>query len=952
MIDCGCCGGQHETVAAIRACCAENPGDGPAAGTEPPPTDELFASGETADDDRPSLEPDAGAAPPPVATVALGAPPELGRSLVVCPGQDVPAGWSDALRIAHTPDVAGRRELVERLQPLWSARIPYIVEADPEVTAKSNETDEREPWRLDPSFSFLGERVSHLLWSNSIDLRDPDHPQFAPLSSALLAGARPGSVMDAVDRDGNELWCDGGPLDVRLAQQLSVAPAAALDHHQARPLRDRTPSSDLATDQLAAVQHQGGPCRVISPAGSGKTRTLTERARHLIADWGLPPSAVCLVAYNKRAAIEMAGRLPDLAGLQIRTMNALALAIVNGTGPFGDPLEPRSRVTTIDEGDVRRIIDGLIDLPRRTNTDPTALWIEALAKIRLGLRDPDDVAGDYGGDLDELPTGFARYQDELARRDVVDFDQQVYGAITVLLRDPAARARAQRACSLLLVDEFQDLTPGHLLLLRLLAAPRYDVFGVGDDDQTIYGYNGADPRWLIDFEEFFPSARSHPLTVNYRCPAAVVAGADNLLSHNRHRVGKEIRAAESSASDPDVLRIETATETVDTTVTAVRKHLDGGAGPDELVVLTRVNSSLAPIQVGLSVAGVPVDRVSGPEWLQRTGVRAALAWLVLAADPTHLGSSALQEAARRPGRGLSRMVGSWIAEQRTIRDLRRLAGRMKKERDRDKIAAFTDDIEAIGGIGTQGAAAVLTHVRDEIGLGQAVNALDTSRNWTNRASHGDDLDALIQLAALHDDIDTFAGWLRDRLSEPDDRGATVQLHTVHRVKGLEWPHVVVHEASNRLFPHHLSADREEERRIFHVALTRCSRSVTVVAPAGAPSPFLAELSDKLDPADLPEDSSGVTYRTPDPVDHAISVGGGARAPGLEERLKAWRLERSRRQQVPAYVIFSNKTLDDLCARLPTNDAELLACNGIGPAKLEAFGDELLTLIDDAIEADT
>ena len=141
------------------------------------------------------------------------------------------------------------------------------------------------------------------------------------------------------------------------------------------------------------------------------------------------------------------------------------------------------------------------------------------------------------------PTCSASYRQALAREDAVDFDEQVQLAIELLLGDAAVRATARRACGVLLVDEFQDLAPAHLLLVRLLAGPDGAVFGVGDDDQTIYGYNGADPAWLIDFAELFPGAGMHPLEVNYRCPGGVVEVADRLLRHNRRRVAKTIRSA-------------------------------------------------------------------------------------------------------------------------------------------------------------------------------------------------------------------------------------------------------------------------------------------------------------------------------------------------------------------------------------------------------------------------
>ncbi len=929
----------------IRACCADASSDEPAPLL--PPLDLLADDEHAVDLDDPvgPLSSITVPAEAPAADVSLQAPPEFGRSLVVRPGQEVPERWRDVPRIL-VDQVSGPmvEPLVDRLHDMWSTRVPYVVELAADLAEISEEADDREPWSLDASFSFPGERLALLVWSNAVDLCDPERPAFAPLTAAMRAGGRPGPTTDVVDRDGTALWCDGGPLDIRLANTVPVVHAVVLDHHRLHPLSDRKPTCDLAPDQLAAVRYRGGPCRVISPAGSGKTRTLTERARHVLTDWGLPPAAVCLVAYNRRAADEMRERLPDLAGLQIRTLNSLALAIVVGTGPFGDPDEPRPSVSTIDEGQVRAILDALVDLPRRANTDPAALWIEALARIRLGLRDPADVEVDYGGDLEGLGSIFTGFQGELAKQGVVDFDQQIYGAVTVLLRDPSARRRAQRACALLLVDEFQDLTPAHLLLVRLLAAPRYDVFGVGDDDQTIYGYNGADPRWLIDVERFFPGARSHPLTINYRCPPAVVRAADNLLSHNRRRVAKQIDSRPGAEDDGRALRVQATDETVGVTVSVISELLAAGASPDDVVVLTRVNSSLAPVQVALGVAGVPVERVSGPEWLRRTGVRAALAWLTLAARPDRLSAAALREASRRPSRGLSRVVGGWIAEQRSVQDVRALAGRLKKDRDRDRVDAFADDVEVIGRVGAKGATAALTHVRDDVGLGTAVNTLDTSRNWTNRASHGDDLDALIQLASLHDDIGTFAAWLGDRLADPADSTPRVQLHTVHRAKGLEWPHVIVHEASSRLFPHRLADDREEERRIFHVAITRCSESVTVVSPADGPTPFLAELAEKVDLADLADLAEDEPASEPASQKDPARIRDPRPVGQLEEALRAWRREQAHQRDVPAYVIFPDRTLDDLVERLPTTLRELGACHGIGPAKLEGFGEELLAII--------
>src|SRR6185369_16719978 len=147
--------------------------------------------------------------------------------------------------------------------------------------------------------------------------------------------------------------------------------------------------------------------------------------------------------------------------------------------------------------------------------------------------------------------------------------------------------------------EFQDLRPAHLLLVRLVAAPAFDVFGVGDDDQVIYGYSGADPDFLINFATYFPGAADHPLEVNYRCPTPVVDAARMLLSHNRRRVAKEMRAGPGAAEDPGTLRVEREpAEQVATRATLlIESWLADGIAPDDIAVLCRVNAGLLPVQV-------------------------------------------------------------------------------------------------------------------------------------------------------------------------------------------------------------------------------------------------------------------------------------------------------------------------------------------------------------------
>jgi len=805
---------------------------------------------------------------------------------------------------------------------------------------------EAAPYELGPTFAFDLEELHHLVWSNSVDRRDPTSPVWTGLDVAVAAGASPlsdGEPGDVRLSDGSIVWLDGGPVRHHdPIDGIPVLPVVAAEHGSVHPPSANESTAELADDQLAAVTHPGGGARIIAPAGSGKTRVLTERARHLLTQWNLPPSAISLVAFNKRAQEEMRERTSDLPGLHVRTLNAIALAIVNGTPPFAP--QPTSW-RTIDEPDVRRIIGDLVSFPRRRNSDPIGPWIEALTVIRLGLVEPEEVEGRYDGDVDGLADAWPSYRAALERRGAVDFDDQVYRALLVLLRDPEARRVAQRACRIMLVDEFQDLTPAHLLLIRLLSAPGGAVFGVGDDDQTIYGYNGADPAWLIDFARLFPGSGEHPLEVNYRCPAGVVDVVDRLLRHNHRRVAKTIRA---DSTDPGGWSIDGAVDAVAASRAAVERALGSGAASGDIAVLTRVNALLAPVQVSLVVAGVPISGGVGLEFADRTAVRTVLAWLRLATAGKGGAFSAddIREALRRPSRSFHPRITDWVSEQNSIVDLNRLAGRLTKDRDAERVIEFAADIQTLQKAVASGATTsdVFIMLIDEIGLAGSVASLDANRRGMNRSAQGDDLTAIVHLAALHDDPVSFERWMRTQLAAKRTPGG-VLLSTVHRVKGQEWPHVVVHLADAEQYPHRLADDVEEERRLFHVAITRASEHATIVT-GPQPSPFVAELTTE------PSERRIVSSHRPEPVAPKRSSNGSSSvdpAADLDEagqrRFAALRdLRNDLRDGKPAYVVFDNKTLAAIARSAPTTLRDLGRISGVGPAKLERYGDAVITLM--------
>ena len=873
-------------------------------------------------------------------------------------GEPAPDPWSDAERIEVGAGVLqDPMATVELLHAAWLERRPVVVDlaVDPDAL-RSPERHDGPVYAMSPSFTFWRERLQFLVWANSYDARDGGpvwwHGRRAARRLADL-GVTEGGVADIVDADGAPWWVDGGPPDPPPTEDgAGTVHRWSAEAGRLVPAIRRTPDADLAPDQMAAVDHPSGPARVIAPAGSGKTRVLTERLRLLVRR-GTDPGVITALAYNTRAADELRDRAGDVLtsdGPHVRTLNSLALWVCNRFGPDGP-------VRVLDEMGVRELIGEVFEVRRQANTDTTAPYLSALSLVRLGLVTPDAAEEAYP-DASGLAGGFAGFRALLAERGQVDFDEQIYRAIELLVGDPGARAAAQARCRRMLVDEFQDLTPAHLLLIRLLVAPGYDCFGVGDDDQVIYGYSGATPEFLIDFADYFPGAADHPLEVNYRCPPAVVDAARHLLSYNHDRVAKTIRSPEGRP-DPvptadgllggrGAVGVEEAP--ADGLAARAVEVLDawrsGGVDVADIAVLARVNAALLPVQVACLESAVPCTTPLTTQVLSRTGIRTALAYLRIGSDPESIRREDVRDTVRRPSRGIAPMVVDMVTKSRTtsIADIRRLAGRLSG-RDVPKLLAYADDLDVVAGAAARSTADALRAVREGIGLDATLDTLDASRSGADRSTHADDLAALESIAPFHPDAASFGHWLREVLSRTAGPGPTVELSTVHRIKGKEWGHVLVVGASAGLFPHRLTEDLEGERRVFHVALTRAGTQVVVLADAGAPSPFLAELDGSaphMAPTPRRKAAADRTGTRTTRRSEVVSSGG----PG-EAALRSWRSAVARKDGVPAYVVLNDKELIGIAERNPATLAELGRCRGMGPIRLERWGDEILAVLEGA-----
>jgi DNA helicase-2/ATP-dependent DNA helicase PcrA len=278
----------------------------------------------------------------------------------------------------------------------------------------------------------------------------------------------------------------------------------------------------------------------------------------------------------------------------------------------------------------------------------------------------------------------------------------------------------------------------------------------------------------------------------------------------------------------------------------------------------------------------------------------------------------------------------------SIADVRAIADRLDDVKVIPKVQALADDLDLVAKACARGTTRqVLEVVRDGIGLGGAMQLLDSSKGGQT-ASQLDDLDALLQVADLHPEPATFESWLRGVLATPtDDAGVT--LSTVHRVKGMEWDRVVVAGVTDGVVPHRLAEDVEEERRVLHVAITRCREQVVVLGDASRRSPFLGELDGsaprtpivRARPAVVAPTKATKPGKDPTPL--------SADAEPVFEALRAWR--RVRADGGPAYIVASDATLRAIAELRPTSMKALAGVLGIGPTKLELYGDEILEVVE-------
>ncbi|MBC3190271.1 ATP-dependent DNA helicase UvrD2 [Pseudonocardia sp. C8] len=673
----------------------------------------------------------------------------------------------------------------------------------------------------------------------------------------------------------------------------------------------------LDPEQRAAVTAPRGPVCVLAGAGTGKTRTITRRIAHLVGQGHVAAGQVLAVTFTARAAGELRTRLRalDAPGVQARTFHAAALRqlryfwpqVIGGTpwplvdGKLRMVGQAAARARAGTDSDALRDLAAEIEWAKSSLIAPADYPAEAARRRRDTPGPAEQVAGVYAG-----------YEELKNAAELLDFDDLLLHTAVALEEHAGVAEEFRSRYRCFVVDEYQDVTPLQQRLLDAWLGDRDDLTVVGDANQTIYTFAGASPRYLLEFPRRFPDATVVRLQRDYRSTPQIVGCANQLIGSARHRpAGSRLQLVGQLPPGPDPDFSEHDDEPAEAAHVAGRilTLLKDGTPPSEIAVLFRINAQSEAYEQALSDAGVPYQVRGGERFFARPEVRRAMIALRAAAPE------------QRPGTDLVDVTRAVLGARAGLTD------------EPPKGATLRAQWESLLAL---------------VGVAEELAALEPSAD----------------LAKLCAELDTRA----DSAQAPVVQGVT--LASLHAAKGLEWDAVFLVGLADGTLPiGHAGDDEhaiEEERRLFYVGVTRARRVLSMSwslsrasgrGPKRRRSRFLHGLIPDSHPA-----SRVAGERRPGGSRPRCRVCGsplfGSTATKLTrcddcpsdvdlellDRLKQWRAGVAKQQDVPAFVVLTDATLTAIAEQRPSDPSALVGIPGIGAAKLDRYGDEVLRLL--------
>ncbi|MCC6216291.1 MAG: UvrD-helicase domain-containing protein [Polyangiaceae bacterium] len=655
----------------------------------------------------------------------------------------------------------------------------------------------------------------------------------------------------------------------------------------------------LNPPQRAAVQTVRGPLLVLAGAGTGKTRVITFRIARLIQS-GVAPDRILAVTFTNKAAREMQQRAATLLGRkkrgatrpEISTFHSLCVRILRRHARrLGFPPE----FAIYDRGDQETLARGALRDIRVAHQTlrPSDLIAQIGAWKTHGVR-PPEAETRASNDRELLAAlAFARYQTQLRAAGALDFDDLLLETERLFRDFPEARFAEATRFDHILVDEYQDTNRTQYEVVRALAERHRNLCVVGDDDQSIYGWRGADVSHILSFTRDWPDAKVVKLEDNYRSRAPILALANTLIAHNGARHGKVLRASKQGGDPPRFVRFDDETTEADSVVREIRGQLDAGergqgprVTPSDYAILFRTNEQPRAFEAALRRDRVPYVLVGGQSFFDRKEVRDLLAYLKVLANPND--EVSLLRVFNVPPRGLGAGVVETLLGHAVERGLPLWGILPDAEAGlvappvAARITAFRRQLEGFRArLGREPLAALLRDL---------VHQVDYKREVVRAHGEGADADArwaaveeLVNAVAQYEarsDAPSLQGFLEttalDARDEDDDerKGHSVTLMTLHSAKGLEFSFVYLVGMEEGLMPHQRSVLEgrgvEEERRLCYVGVTRAQERLTLTLckarmkwgklRPSLPSRFVLEMRGETERARLVAEASERAFR--------------------------------------------------------------------------------------------
>ena len=645
--------------------------------------------------------------------------------------------------------------------------------------------------------------------------------------------------------------------------------------------------SDLTEAQRAAAIHVDGAALVLAGPGSGKTRVITRRIAHLVSI-GVPAWQILAVTFTNKAAGEMRDRVdrllppdvPGRRGLTVATFHGFCArllrdhAVTAGISPDYSIYDSSDQRTAMKQALEKAGLDS-------TNWPPQSMLAQ-VSHAKNALQSPEDFradAGDFHGRM--VAKAYDAYQSILDANHAVDFDDLLRHSARLLRQDEAVRTELQERFRYVLIDEYQDTNHAQFVIANAIAAAHGNLFVVGDPDQSIYAWRGADIRNILDFEEHHPGATTIPLGRNFRSTGHIVRAASEVIGHNRRRKAKELTTELEDGQPIRVVKLADEHQEARHVVDHLRKLADEGLPWRSMAILYRVNALSRVLEDQLRREGVPYVIARGTAFYDRKEIRDALAYLRMLANPADdvafrrivnvptrgIGESTIKRveaAAAAHGRSLSEACGdeSLLGEVAT-RSRKAVLGFAKI------VAEWRRELEA--GDST-GLGDLVSRVLRESGLERPEAAFESEEERQRQANLAELVSAAsdfvppsldgseggtIPLAiALREYLESVA--LVSDADAIDSESGVVTLMTLHAAKGLEYHAIAIVGVEDGLLPHSRARESdvelEEERRLFFVGMTRAERDLMVTSAgirtvrgmrqATIASQFLKEVPDE------------------------------------------------------------------------------------------------------------